>query len=406
MAGDAIEFTVLLEDPYVRVASLENNLPETDELVALLKSHNIDFRVDGTSVYVPLRQESELQRADASLIVTGPYRVFIPPETRSLDFRLFKAGRPRDPQRAQLPSYWNIYVQDRLDLQLVNVQIIEQVNLRIENCTIERLELVNDHNARLRHCSAGLVSTSDNLKWDEIDSAEFLHVTAPQDKRRRKFLIEAGRYHILLLGHLDTRIEFGRAVEIVYDETILRKWYQRGLKSRESWAGSRLLWLWHFNLIWTTQRKGREFGLTDPDLNRNLINTYVELLKNPSLQSHEIALQRYLAYFRSRNHWLTRLLFLINGGFYRIAVPAVLTVIFLGAILACIWCAGPEYFSKVGELVLNPLKFWSDFVLHKANLSWPLSWPKTIAALLHPALLYLVFSAAVAIKRRFGFPKE
>jgi hypothetical protein len=249
----------------------------------------------------------------------------------------------------------------------------------------------------LQKCCVGELKASTYILSGAIEHADFLKIQG-------KLKIESGRYHIIQIENLDDQPVFGRAVEIVYDEKLLRKWYRRGLLEREFRAG----WpfFWHFNCVWTTKRKGRELGLTDPDLNRNLINTYVELLNNPSLQSHEIALQRYLAYFRSRTHWFTRLLFLINGGIYRITVPAALTVIFLGAILACIWCAGPEYFSKVGELVLNPLKFWSDFVLHKANLSWPLSWPKVIAALLHPALLYLVFSAAVAIKRRFGFPKE
>lgn len=269
---------------------------------------------------------------------------------------------------------------------------------RLSNCTINTLKHQSSPAKYLEHCSVGIVEANANLSSNAIASADFLYID------RGCLLVESGRFHIIQIENLDQKPVFGRAVEIVYDEELLQKWYKRGLLEREFRAG----WpfFWHFNLAWTTDRKGREAGLTDPDLNRNLINTYVELLKNPSLQSHEIALQRYLAYFRSRTHWFTRLLFWINGGFYRIRRPLILTGLVLAFTVCCIKSAGAGYYSQWGELILNPLKFWSHFVLQGWDCNRPLSWPKIIAALLHPALLYLVFSAAVAIKRRFGFPKE
>lgn len=298
------------------------------------------------------------------------------------------------------------------------------VGMQFDAVQISKMWLLGvEQSIEFRDCRIDMLVARVAPGWESGNSIGLLCVESG-------FKVPAGQYHLVLLNAAlldEPALKFDRGVSFEFSERILAQWY---------WPASPpvlfrrivtpLAMHLHFKGIlipsWRCipkQFRGsrifgwrRETGTHDApaivceDYVRVFANTYAALLARASLSAHSMALERYLAFFRSRAHWQQRLLYFIHGGYYRLLRPLIVAAASLAVQLAILHRAGPLPQSGVGEFIVNPAKLWGAYVLRDLGAGGVFDWSKLGVAVANIAMLYFGFAFAVAVKRRFGFPRE
>lgn len=136
------------------------------------------------------------------------------------------------------------------------------------------------------------------------------------------------------------------------------------------------------------------------------LNTFEHLKNLKGLRSQELALDRYINYFRSRDHFLKRALFLFNGGYYRTIVPAFTLLISISSIVLLIDSLKRKFNKDSILFAINPKELLEGILLKDFSFDVAaISWQKIAIALLEVVYIYSLFSFLAAMRRKFGFRK-
>ncbi len=277
------------------------------------------------------------------------------------------------------------------------------LNLEFETCQITSLTLI--HMASFQRCHFHHVITTVNLDWPPSNVTDFLTVDIKSRKGTSELdesipHIGGGVFRLILLQTIPEKLNIGRTSRIEFREQSIRVWYGDN-KHQTAWHSWPLIW--HLGLGNREAGHPRHPDLASDEIVRMMVNSYKFMLEQPTFQAHEKALQRYLAYFRARSSRITSILYGIHGSYYKLLCPSIFTLLCAGVLKIAL---GDSDSAAIGQYIVNPAKLWGQFILRDFMASLAPDWSKILAGVANIGFLYFLFSAAVAIKRRFGFPKE
>ena len=150
-----------------------------------------------------------------------------------------------------------------------------------------------------------------------------------------------------------------------------------------------------------TQAKNEERGIDF----RSMLSTYEDLINHKDLRSNKQTLYRYVVYFKTRDHWLKRLLFYYTEGYHLILKPLVGSVLLCSVVIISVYSITHNLKDAIHFTLLSPVKIFTEIILEDLSLENNISFRKILILFCLTPLVYSIYALLTAIKRRFGFGK-
>lgn len=136
---------------------------------------------------------------------------------------------------------------------------------------------------------------------------------------------------------------------------------------------------------------------------KGYLNTYKQLLNNDGLFSERKVIKKYIHYLSSRNNMLKRFLFGFNGGYSKILIPFIFTLVII--LIKCIVLYFNQYLysERMVSLVpvFYPINMFKNIIFSNYSLNPSIS--KIFLFVLEPIYIYSLFSFLTGVKRFLGF---
>ena len=138
----------------------------------------------------------------------------------------------------------------------------------------------------------------------------------------------------------------------------------------------------------------------------NLIETYKKLSSSYNSYYDKISIYRYLHFLNSRNNFITKLTFWFNEGYYKISLPVIFFI--LGITINTIIISNLNLNLKYSPIIytINFYKCFEEVMFQNFSFTFLNITRIFFLMLIETITIYSLFCLSLAIKKRFGFPKN